>query len=83
MNIIIKQRRATRTTMKVYTFILLPIIAFFYAAAFISHPKDLIIWLFGAFGIICNGYVLVVETKDYLILIHNKQGINYYTRFPN
>ena len=67
MSIIIKQRRVSRTKMKIYTFILLPIIAFFYADAIISHPKDLIVWLFVAFGIICNGFVLIVATKDYLV----------------
>ncbi len=43
------------------------IIAIFYADAIISYPKDLIVWLFGAFGIICNGFVLVWATKDYLV----------------
>ena len=67
MSIIIKQRRVSRTKMKIYTFILLPIIAFFYADAIISHPKDMIVWLFGAFGIIRNVFVLVWSTKDYLV----------------
>lgn len=73
MNFVIRQRQAARTKMKIFAFVMFPIVTAYLVSCVISHPEEWLLYtILGVIALSCFAAALLLAAKDYLV---NETGI--------